>query len=841
MRIMLRRSELLFRRVKRIPMKNSDASCQPPSDEAELHARNGPSDETHQRQPESGDGAGGRSCGGITAQGSAQPETLRRVRWWGGGACKQAVQEEDNIIPRDSYDGGHHILCDRFPSQHVGEGKRFCDFLSLKAIVERIVQPQTLIDALCKPSHTPTHARTNLWQLRSLHSLASYSLHAHDSLHAHVPELYLALVCVLDEEVGELNRRNKLNATTPLYYQKEQAAQEQQLTQQVDHRELLVCMDSLFKKVLPNVRTDAEEVKELAHFAKGRAPRLAQNERLAKVQDRLTTEVAACLKSLLATVLADRPNQLPDNMPIVRRKRRFGQSALSQGDRRESSSGRLSPWKPIPAGAEVAIQQTKRRGSELQANPYVWLRMRHPKDSDETSVRMRLHDLSSLPASLPPSPPGSPVAGAAAPPVEAHALLPLPEAAFVVPAAIDSAPSSDDVLAPNAEAATNLQTIPAFVVGMAVESSSNEAGMRGSWYTGTILSIAAQTAIVAFSALHDSLREDSPLHEQISLNALRPIPPLADSGFARGLQPGMLAEAWWQQGWWQVVVKHKPSDAPSVAAAAGSSSADASVLANEWSLESVHYGNCHRLQEPVLRPCWCWDPCTHKWSIKERVPAAPALPALAEPPGPSPKPASVDKEKYSKRKSEISPGLKELQREESEREMRELLELYAPGSHVEVRGLDEGFLGSWYQCQVLEAREARSTIRLRVRYLAFQEEDGSFWEDWFDQQNVRPMPPDHDPSFILELKKGQPLEIDIEEGWWEVELSGRDGPNYLVTAKRYKVQHIVPLERLRPAWGWSQRERAWSELKTRPLQVVNEGSSKSSAKTSSSNKKRLGV
>jgi hypothetical protein len=160
----------------------------------------------------------------------------------------------------------------------------------------------------------------------------------------------------------------------------------------------------------------------------------------------------------------------------------------------------------------------------------------------------------------------------------------------------------------------------------------------------------------------------------------------------------------------------------------------------------------------------------------------------------------VDKEKKcSKRKSDLGPGMKELQREESEREMRELLQLYAPGKHVEVRGLDEGFLGSWYQCLVLEAREARSTIRLRLRYLAFQEEDGSFWEDWFDQQNVRPMPPDHDPSFILELKKGQPLEINIEEGWWEVELSGRDGPNYLVTAKRYKVQHVVPLERLRPS------------------------------------------
>jgi len=122
-----------------------------------------------------------------------------------------------------------------------------------------------------------------------------------------------------------------------------------------------------------------------------------------------------------------------------------------------------------------------------------------------------------------------------------------------------------------------------------------------------------------------------------------------------------------------------------------------------------------------------------------------------------------------------------------------------PGEHVEVRGMEEGFLDSWYQCLVLEVREARSTIRLRLRYLEFQEEDGSFWEDWFDQQNVRPMPPDHDPSFILELKKGQPLEMDLDGGWWEVEMSRRDGPMYVVTSKRYKVQHVVPLERLRPS------------------------------------------
>jgi len=63
-------------------------------------------------------------------------------------------------------------------------------------------------------------------------------------------------------------------------------------------------------------------------------------------------------------------------------------------------------------------------------------------------------------------------------------------------------------------------------------------------------------------------------------------------------------------------------------------------------------------------------------------------------------------------------------------------------------------------------------------------------EEWVDEENVRPLPPVHDPSFILNLKKGQPLEINLEGGWWEVEMSGREGPKYVVTSKRYKVAHV---------------------------------------------------
>ena len=61
---------------------------------------------------------------------------------------------------------------------------------------------------------------------------------------------------------------------------------------------------------------------------------------------------------------------------------------------------------------------------------------------------------------------------------------------------------------------------------------------------------------------------------------------------------------------------------------------------------------------------------------------------------------------------------------------------------MEVRGTEEGFLDSWYGARIVEAREARANIRLRLYYLAFQEDDGSFWEDWVEHSHVRPMPPE---------------------------------------------------------------------------------------------------
>ena len=161
----------------------------------------------------------------------------------------------------------------------------------------------------------------------------------------------------------------------------------------------------------------------------------------------------------------------------------------------------------------------------------------------------------------------------------------------------------------------------------------------------------------------------------------------------------------------------------------------------------------------------------------------------------------------------LGPGAKELKREEQQRELRELLAThFQVDSLVEVRGSEEGFLGSWYAARVLEAKEGRQAVRLHLCYLAFQEEDGSLWEDWLDHPMVRPMPPNRSDDFVDALKKGSALEVNIEEGWWEVELVSREGPNFLVESKRYKVQHVVQIEKLRPAWRWDEKARQWGIL-----------------------------
>ena len=117
--------------------------------------------------------------------------------------------------------------------------------------------------------------------------------------------------------------------------------------------------------------------------------------------------------------------------------------------------------------------------------------------------------------------------------------------------------------------------------------------------------------------------------------------------------------------------------------------------------------------------------------------------------------ANNGKRGATKRKqSELTPGAKEIEQEAAARETQRMLQHFAVSNVVEVRGTEDGFLGSWYAARVLEAREARSNVKLRLCYEAFQEDDGSKWEDWIEARHVRPLPPPHKADFVKQLKKG---------------------------------------------------------------------------------------
>jgi hypothetical protein len=63
--------------------------------------------------------------------------------------------------------------------------------------------------------------------------------------------------------------------------------------------------------------------------------------------------------------------------------------------------------------------------------------------------------------------------------------------------------------------------------------------------------------------------------------------------------------------------------------------------------------------------------------------------------------SGTDFEFKGKSRSEVS-GAKELAAQEAEKHKRELLQLFSAGSVVEIRGVDDGFVGSWYAARVLE-------------------------------------------------------------------------------------------------------------------------------------------
>ena len=90
-------------------------------------------------------------------------------------------------------------------------------------------------------------------------------------------------------------------------------------------------------------------------------------------------------------------------------------------------------------------------------------------------------------------------------------------------------------------------------VGAAVEVAMDEAELRGSRFTATVVAVDAERAEVEYDELFEDEAGTAKLREWQRFAVVRPPPPVL-SGFMHKLRPGTMCELWHDGGWWEVAV-----------------------------------------------------------------------------------------------------------------------------------------------------------------------------------------------------------------------------------------------------------------------------------------------
>ena len=130
--------------------------------------------------------------------------------------------------------------------------------------------------------------------------------------------------------------------------------------------------------------------------------------------------------------------------------------------------------------------------------------------------------------------------------------------------------------------------------------------------------------------------------------------------------------------------------------------------------------------------------------------------------------------------------------------------VFSVGDRVEARQTAEGLVGAWYSGEVVAEEE--DTDRVHVKYdHFFDEEDETQHEvEIVERSQLRPEPAPPPVGWLQRAAIGAALELELEEGWWPVELvqkrlKGGKVDLHKVWSRMYDKTHTVASKRLRPA------------------------------------------
>ncbi|PIA60957.1 hypothetical protein AQUCO_00300463v1 [Aquilegia coerulea] len=300
-----------------------------------------------------------------------------------------------------------------------------------------------------------------------------------------------------------------------------------------------------------------------------------------------------------------------------------------------------------------------------------------------------------------------------------------------------------------------------FSKGMEVEVCSDDVGLRGAWFTATVLrsNLKKNKICVEYKTLIANEKDNKPLREFVNVVNLRPIPPRE---IQRSFQSSDEVDAYHNDGWWEgVVIKVLDNSRYSVYFRSGKEQIDF----NESQL---------RIHREWVNGIWV--PPMMEEEEKKKVEELPF----------SQQKKQVEKKKKNQQKVEKKEELPLSQQQQKVEKKEELplsqqqhkqvqkmkknqnktsskLEVeFNEGMHVEVSSDEEGFVGAWYTATVVKVIGKN---RFLVEYQTLRTDDESeLLKEEVDDLHIRPPPPE--VPQVDSFSRLEEVDAMYHDGWW---------------------------------------------------------------------------
>ncbi|PIA60953.1 hypothetical protein AQUCO_00300463v1 [Aquilegia coerulea] len=259
-----------------------------------------------------------------------------------------------------------------------------------------------------------------------------------------------------------------------------------------------------------------------------------------------------------------------------------------------------------------------------------------------------------------------------------------------------------------------------FSKGMEVEVCSDDVGLRGAWFTATVLrsNLKKNKICVEYKTLIANEKDNKPLREFVNVVNLRPIPPRE---IQRSFQSSDEVDAYHNDGWWEgVVIKVLDNSRYSVYFRSGKEQIDF----NESQL---------RIHREWVNGIWV--PPMMEEEEKKKVEELP----------------------FSQQKKQVEKKKKNQNKTSSKLEVE-----FNEGMHVEVSSDEEGFVGAWYTATVVKVIGKN---RFLVEYQTLRTDDESeLLKEEVDDLHIRPPPPE--VPQVDSFSRLEEVDAMYHDGWW---------------------------------------------------------------------------